>query len=179
MTVAKFLTFGLSFVWRTSITPSPCRRTPPCSTRSGVRGREARFSAKTCGGRSRSIWLRPCGCLDGAGPWWTHPRIWSAGDAAAAELAKKYAQRIRNLPFFKHRMERDKRPGWNQWAVSGRSAASGHPLVANDPHLALDEPSTFYPIHLTAGSVDAMGSGFAGVPFVIVGQTRHIAWARR
>ena len=53
---------------------------------------------------------------------------------------------------------------------------SGRPLVANDPHLALGEPSTFYPIHLTAGNVDIMGSGFAGVPFVIVGQTRNIAW---
>ena len=105
-----------------------------------------------------------------------HPRIWSDGDAAAAELARKYAQRVRDLPFFKHRMERDKRPGSNQWAVSGRNSASGLPLVANDPHLDLDEPSTFYPIHLTAGSVNVMGSGFAGVPFVIVGQTRHIAW---
>lgn len=108
-----------------------------------------------------------------AGP---HPKIWSPGDAAALELAKKYAQRVRDLPFFKHRMERDKRPGSNQWAISGRNSASGLPLVANDPHLALDEPSTFYPIHLTAGSVDVMGSGFAGVPFVIVGQTRQIAW---
>jgi penicillin amidase len=73
-------------------------------------------------------------------------------------------------------MERDKRPGSNQWAVSGRHTATGFPLVANDPHLALDQPSTFYPIQLTAGSVDVMGSGFAGVPFVIVGQTRQIAW---
>jgi len=105
-----------------------------------------------------------------------HPRIWSPGDAAAAELAKKYAQHIRDLPFFKHRMERDKRPGSNEWAVSGRNTTSGLPLVANDPHLELDEPSTFYPIHLTAGGVNVMGSGFAGVPFVIVGQTRHIAW---
>ncbi len=91
-------------------------------------------------------------------------------------LGKKYLDRIRDLPFFKQRLDRDNRPGSNQWAISGRNTASGRPLVANDPHLALDQPSTFYPIHLTAGSMDTMGSGFVGVPFVVVGQTRDIAW---
>jgi penicillin amidase len=105
------------------------------------------------------------------------PTAWAGrGDPAATELGKRYSQRVRELPFFKDRMERDKRPGSNQWAVSGRNTTNGLPLVANDPHLAVDQPSTFYPIHLTVGSDDVMGSGFAGVPFVIVGQTRNIAW---
>src|SRR5512143_325593 len=104
-------------------------------------------------------------------------RGWTAGESdAAAKLARKYADRVRNMPFFKDRMSLDKRPGSNQWAVSGRHTTTGRPLVANDPHLALGEPSTFYPIHLTAGDADTMGSGFAGVPFVIVGQTRNVAW---
>ena len=99
-----------------------------------------------------------------------------AGDASAAALGKTYLDRVRDMPFFKQRLDRGNRPGSNQWAVSGRHTTHGLPLVANDPHLALDSPSTFYSIHLTAGDSDAMGSGFAGVPFVIVGQTRHIAW---
>lgn len=99
-----------------------------------------------------------------------------AGDGGGAALGKAYLDRVRELPFFKRRLDRDNRPGSNQWAVSGRHTRSGLPLVANDPHLALDAPSTFYPIHLTAGDADAMGSGFAGVPFVVVGQTRYIAW---
>ena len=104
-------------------------------------------------------------------------KTWIAsGDTATAELARRYAERVRKLPFFKEHMALDQRPGSNEWAVSGAHTASGLPLVANDPHLALGEPSTFYPIHLTAGSVDVMGSGFAGVPFVIVGQNRYIAW---
>jgi len=97
-------------------------------------------------------------------------------DAAAAALGKAYLDRVRDMPFFKKRLDRDNRPGSNQWAVSGRHTANGLPLVANDPHLALDAPSTFYPIHLTAGDSDVMGSGFAGVPFVIVGQSRNFAW---
>ena len=104
------------------------------------------------------------------------PEVATEIDASAAALGAKYLDRVRDLPFFKKRLDRDNRPGSNQWAVSGQHTANGLPLVANDPHLALDAPSTFYPIHLTAGDADVMGSGFAGVPFVIVGQTRNIAW---
>jgi penicillin amidase len=107
------------------------------------------------------------------------PRAASAGDARAvpdAALGRKYLERVRDLPFFRQRLDRSNPPGSNQWAIAGRNTASGRPLVANDPHLALDQPSTFYPIHLTAGAMDAMGSGFAGVPFVVVGQNRDIAW---
>lgn len=96
--------------------------------------------------------------------------------SAAARLGKAYLARVRELPFFKQRLDRSNRPGSNQWAVSGRHTASGRPLVANDPHLALDAPSTFYPVHLTTGDTDVIGSGFAGVPFVIVGHNRYIAW---
>ena len=37
-------------------------------------------------------------------------------------------------------------------------------------------PSTFYPVHLQAGQTDAIGSGFAGTPGVIVGNNRFISW---
>ena len=99
------------------------------------------------------------------------------GDAAVAALARQYGARVRDLPFFKERMDRGQRPGSNQWAVSGRHTVDGRPLVANDPHLALEQPSTFYPIHLDSGDGhDVMGNSFAGAPFIAVGQTRRIAW---
>ncbi|MDH4290338.1 MAG: penicillin acylase family protein, partial [Aquincola sp.] len=102
---------------------------------------------------------------------------WRANDdPSGAALARRYADRVRDLPFFKDRMERDKRPGSNQWAVAGRNTVNGRPLVANDPHLGLEQPSTFYPIHLSHGDHDVMGNSFAGAPFVVVGQTRRIAW---
>ena len=94
----------------------------------------------------------------------------------ALELARRRADTIRRVPFLGRLRSRDDQPGSNQWAVSGRFTSSGQPLVANDPHLSLGTPSTFYPIHLSAGRTDVMGSGFAGVPFVIVGQNRDIAW---
>jgi penicillin amidase len=103
---------------------------------------------------------------------------WQVHDGHNANvLARRYAQRVRDLPFFKQRMGRDQRPASNQWAVAGWRSASGRPMVANDPHLALQLPSTFYPIHLKgSASIDVMGNSFAGAPFVVVGQTRQIAW---
>jgi penicillin amidase len=52
----------------------------------------------------------------------------------------------------------------------------GHPIVANDPHLSLGEPSTFYPIGLRAPGMDVEGEGFAGAPGVIIGHNRFIVW---
>jgi len=102
--------------------------------------------------------------------------ITSAKAAPGAALGKKYLDRVRDLPFFKSRLDHSKRPGSNEWAIAGRNTKNGRPLLANDPHLDLDQPSTFYPVHLKAGDTDVMGSGFAGVPFVVVGQNRYIAW---
>jgi penicillin amidase len=96
---------------------------------------------------------------------------------AAARLAERYAALAAKVPLLRQALNRSQLPaGSNQWAVSGRLAAGGHPLLANDPHLGLDAPSTFYPVHLQAGATDAEGSGFAGAPGVIVGHNRFISW---
>ena len=97
--------------------------------------------------------------------------------AAAGRLAERYAALAAKVPLLRQALSQDRgQTGSNQWAVSGRLAAGGHPLLANDPHLALDSPSTFYPVHLQGGETDASGSGFAGTPGVIVGHNRFISW---
>src|SRR5215203_3453049 len=97
--------------------------------------------------------------------------------AATGRLAERYAARAAKVPLLRQALSHDRgQTGSNQWAVSGRLAAGGHPLLANDPHLGLDAPSTFYPVHLQGGETDAVGSGFTGVPGVIVGNNRFISW---
>jgi penicillin amidase len=97
--------------------------------------------------------------------------------AAAGRLAERYAATAAKVPLLRQALSHDRaQTGSNQWAVSGPLAAGGHPLLANDPHLGLDAPSTFYPVHLQAGETDAVGSGFAGTPGVIVGNNRFISW---
>lgn len=95
------------------------------------------------------------------------------------EMGRKYVERIRRLKHVREivRFEEDDR-GSNEWAVSGQLTASGGPLMANDPHLAVGTPSTFYQNHLRArdDGFDVIGSSFAGAPFVVVGHNRDIAW---
>ncbi|MGB5591387.1 MAG: penicillin acylase family protein [Gammaproteobacteria bacterium] len=70
--------------------------------------------------------------------------------------------------------------GSNNWAVSGAASASGAAMVANDMHLPLRVPNTFYRIRLelqTGGSVLAVtGVTIPGIPVVIAGSNGHVAW---
>ena len=67
--------------------------------------------------------------------------------------------------------------GSNSWAVSGNRTASGKPLLANDPHLGLELPAIWYEMHLAAGSeLDVIGVTLPGVPGVVLGHNRNIAW---
>ena len=68
------------------------------------------------------------------------------------------------------------RPGSNNWVVSGAHTASGRPLLSNDMHLELEIPNVWYEAHLTAGDFDVAGVTLPGVPYVIVGHNRRIAW---
>ena len=67
-------------------------------------------------------------------------------------------------------------PGSNNWVVSGAHTVSGKPLLSNDMHLDLRIPNVWYEAQLTAGDFDVAGVTLPGVPFVIVGHNRRIAW---
>jgi penicillin amidase len=98
-------------------------------------------------------------------------------DGKAAELARGWSDKLRGIPLFQRLRDRDERDGSNLWAVSGRLTTSGRPMIANDPHLALGTPSTFYPMGLVLpGRVETFGSGFPGIPGVVQGYNRNIAW---
>lgn len=96
--------------------------------------------------------------------------------SAAAPLARRYLAGIAGDSLFAQALRRDGSQGSNEWAVAGSHTVNGHPLLANDPHLSLGEPSTFYPVGLTAPGMDVEGEGFAGVPGVIIGHNRWITW---
>ena len=64
----------------------------------------------------------------------------------------------------------------NNWVVDGTQSVTGLPLVANDPHLGFSIPSTWYLAHLSIPGEDMVGGTLAGVPAIIVGRNRHVAW---
>ena len=95
----------------------------------------------------------------------------------AASMGKSYLAKVRQVPLLKTILENDRASrGSNNWGVTRAVSATGNPIIANDPHLSLDHPTTFYPMHLSSPNYDAVGNGFAGSPFVITGHNRFIAW---
>jgi len=66
--------------------------------------------------------------------------------------------------------------GSNSWVVSGEYTASGRPLVANDPHLALSAPPVWYEMNLRTDDLAVRGVTFPGVPFVVIGENDAGAW---
>jgi penicillin amidase len=66
--------------------------------------------------------------------------------------------------------------GSNNWVVDGTLTATGRPLLANDPHLGANVPSTWYLAHLSAGEFDVIGATLPGTPAVALGRNRFIAW---
>jgi penicillin amidase len=68
-------------------------------------------------------------------------------------------------------------PGSNAWAVSGAHTASGKPILAGDPHLEWSIPSPWYLVHLKGGDLDVTGASLPGIPAVILGHNRRVAWS--
>lgn len=70
-------------------------------------------------------------------------------------------------------------PGSNNWVVSGAHTASGAAMVANDMHLAIGVPNTWYRASLAwtdGGFHRVTGVTLPGAPSVIVGSNGDIAW---
>lgn len=67
--------------------------------------------------------------------------------------------------------------GSNNWVVSAARSASGHPLLANDPHLEINRlPNVWYEVSVQAEGRMAVGATMPGIPALLIGRTRDVAW---
>ena len=72
--------------------------------------------------------------------------------------------------------------GSNGWVIGGDHTASGKPILANDPHLALLIPSLFYLAELIVVDENnevkhqAFGALVDGMPFVSAGVSAKFSW---
>ncbi len=64
----------------------------------------------------------------------------------------------------------------NNWVVSAKLGPGGKPLVANDPHLALQAPPIWFIQDVRAPGWTAAGVAIPGSPLVIIGRTPSLAW---
>lgn len=67
-------------------------------------------------------------------------------------------------------------PGSNNWVVAGSRSRSGLPLLGSDPHMPYQHWSSFHEVGLHGGSFDAVGAGLVGMPGLLFGRNRHLAW---
>jgi penicillin amidase len=64
----------------------------------------------------------------------------------------------------------------NNWVVDGRKSASGAPILANDPHLALSAPSIWYLAHIATPEMGWVGVTSPGFPMLVIGANDDVAW---
>jgi len=64
----------------------------------------------------------------------------------------------------------------NNWVVSGKKSVTGKPILANDTHLGLTNPSVWWEVHMVCPTMDVSGFAIPGVPGIAIGHNRHVAW---
>ncbi len=122
---------------------------------------------------------------------------WTAGDgsdAASTALTPDQASGLQELAALAQSiaasagidpaqgLEGDHGVGSNNWVVSASKSATGHALLANDPHLGISMPSVWIMNGLHCRVVspacpfDVTGVSFPGDPLVILGHNARIAW---
>jgi penicillin G amidase len=108
-----------------------------------------------------------------------HAPTRTAPPAAAQPALAAAAEAISDLPTL---LGTGEGIGSNSWVVSGGRTATGGALLANDPHLAPQMPSTWYQMGLHCRDVSSAcpfqvaGYTFSGVPGVVIGHNDRIAW---
>ncbi len=66
--------------------------------------------------------------------------------------------------------------GSNNWAVGPNKSSTGHPILANDPHLKLNLPSIWYVMQLKTPEKNTFGATLPGALGVISGFNENISW---
>ena len=66
--------------------------------------------------------------------------------------------------------------GSNNWALSGKKSFNGFPILANDPHRSLSNPSLRYMAHLVAPGWNVIGGGEQEIPGISIGHNGIGAW---
>ena len=64
----------------------------------------------------------------------------------------------------------------NNWVVSGKKSVTGKPILANDPHLGLTNPSFWWEAHMVCPTINVSGFAIPGVPGIAIGHNLNVAW---
>jgi penicillin G amidase len=126
--------------------------------------------------------------LTGKVPQWMIDTLWppatEAGNPEASRPAPRFAgagqdaraqQLLALLPRFPAPFTQSGTAS-NAWAVDGTHSATGAPVLAGDPHLAYGYPAIWYLARIDTPDTTLVGATAPGVPFMVLGRNRDIAW---
>jgi penicillin amidase len=64
----------------------------------------------------------------------------------------------------------------NSWVVGSALSTSGATMIANDPHLGLSLPATWYLARLETPEMTWTGATAPGLPFILIGSNGNVDW---
>ena len=108
-----------------------------------------------------------------AGPVLANPVPANPVPAAEASAASALLAQVNALPTGQVHTY----PDSNAWAANGPAVAGGRSMLAGDPHLPQTIPSIWYQVALSAPEYAVSGVSVPGLPGILLGHNRHIAWS--
>ena len=102
--------------------------------------------------------------------------MFEAADVVAHARMQSPQEETRAIAFQYSQPFPDQPEGSNNWVVSADRSATGHALLASDPHRKIAIPSLRYIVHLSAPGWNVMGGGEPEIPGVAIGHNDHGAW---
>ncbi len=106
-------------------------------------------------------------------------RLFNLDSVSAAAMHKPADPLSELFPGFKEFQQYIPIPVWegsNNWVISKGRSKSGHPVLANDTHIAYAQPAVWYESVLNFPGQMISGYYLAGVPYAVVGNTGQHAW---
>jgi penicillin amidase len=93
-------------------------------------------------------------------------------------ILPRYLPLVQALFFLKGELVGDdiREPGSNNWVIGGKYTVTGKPIVSNDPHRPVTNPSLRYIFHLVAPGWNVIGSQEPPFVGVALGHNERVAW---
>jgi len=105
----------------------------------------------------------------------------NAWPAASASVIKNDAiTAVSENLFSGNNNQADEFPGSNNWAISGKISSTGSAIVANDMHLGIRVPNTWFRARFeylqNNEQIHVTGATLPGTPNMVIGSNSNIAW---
>ncbi|MEM8936355.1 MAG: penicillin acylase family protein, partial [Pseudomonadota bacterium] len=91
-------------------------------------------------------------------------------------LYNKAREKVKILGSQNHATSGNPPEGSNNWVIAPSRAATGRPILANDPHRGYSTPSLRYLVHVDSPGLAFAGAGEPFLPGISIGHNGHVAF---